>query len=191
MARVDYDKIFIKDACPTKIGGQAVMEGVMMQGPDRVALAMRMPSGELYLKTKKKERDSEAMKIPFVRGVVAFWRSLVNGMGTLMESADLLEESSGEEAEEETESESESEDETESETPPIVDGEPPEESETETETKESETEKPSNVTPDKPGPNGPKTGDDSNIALWMLMMAASAACVAFMVYEKKRERADN
>ena len=98
-----------------------------------------------------------------------------------------------EEAEEETESESESEDETESETPPPVDGEPPEESETETETetKESETEKPSNVTPDKPGPNGPKTGDDSNIALWMLMMAASAACVAFMVYEKKRERADN
>lgn len=102
MARVDYDKIFIKDACPTKIGGQAVMEGVMMQGPDRVALAMRMPSGELYLKTKKKERDSQAMKIPFVRGVVAFWRSLVNGMGTLMESADLLEEYSGEEAEEET-----------------------------------------------------------------------------------------
>ena len=33
------------------MGGQAVMEGVMMQGPDRVALAMRLPSGELYLKT--------------------------------------------------------------------------------------------------------------------------------------------
>ena len=47
MAKLDYDKIFIKDACPTSIGGQAIMEGVMMQGPDRVAIAMRMPSGEL------------------------------------------------------------------------------------------------------------------------------------------------
>jgi len=100
MAKLDYDKIFIKDACPTSIGGQAIMEGVMMQGPDRVAIAMRMPSGELYLRTKKKERDTKVMKIPFVRGVVAFARSLVNGMGTLMESADILEEYAPEYAEE-------------------------------------------------------------------------------------------
>ena len=91
MAKIDYNKIFIKEACPTSIGGQAVMEGVMMQGPDRVAVAVRLPSGELYLKTKKKKRDSRAMKIPFVRGVIAFARSLVSGMGTLMESADILE----------------------------------------------------------------------------------------------------
>ena len=100
MAKLDYDKIFIKDACPTSIGGQAIMEGVMMQGPDRVAIAMRMPSGELYLRTKKKKRDTKVMKIPFVRGVVAFARSLVNGMGTLMESADILEEYAPEYAEE-------------------------------------------------------------------------------------------
>ncbi len=91
MAKLDYDKIFIKEACPTSIGGQAVMEGVMMQGPDRRALAMRLPSGELYLRTKKKPADSKVMKVPFVRGIVAFARSLVNGMGTLMESADILE----------------------------------------------------------------------------------------------------
>lgn len=91
MSKIDYNKIFIKEACPTSIGGQAVMEGVMMQGPDRVAVAVRLPSGELYLKTKKKKRDSRAMKIPFVRGVIAFARSLVSGMGTLMESADILE----------------------------------------------------------------------------------------------------
>ena len=82
MAKLDYDKIFIKEACPTSIGGQAIMEGVMMQGPDRVAIAMRMPSGELYLRTKKKPLDTKVMKIPFVRGIVAFARSLVNGMGT-------------------------------------------------------------------------------------------------------------
>ena len=91
MAKIDYNKIFIKEACPTSIGGQAVMEGVMMQGPDRVALAMRLPSGELYLKTKLKKKQSKALKIPFVRGIVAFVNSLVGGMGTLMESADILE----------------------------------------------------------------------------------------------------
>ena len=91
MSRLDYSKIFIKEACPTAIGGQAVMEGVMMQGPDRLALAMRLPSGDLYLKTKKKPEEPKAMKVPFVRGVAAFARSLVTGMSTLMESADILE----------------------------------------------------------------------------------------------------
>ena len=91
MAKIDYNKIFIKGACPTAIGGQAVMEGVMMQGPDRVALAMRLPSGELYLKTKLKKKQSRAVKIPFVRGVVSFVNALVGGMSTLMESADILE----------------------------------------------------------------------------------------------------
>ena len=101
--KLDYSKIFIKDACPTSIGGQAVMEGVMMQGPDRIALAMRLPSGDLYLKTKMKPEEPKAMKVPVVRGVVAFVRSLVNGMSTLMESADILEKYAPEEyAEEET-----------------------------------------------------------------------------------------
>ena len=101
MAKLDYSKIFIKEACPTSIGGQAIMEGVMMQGPDRIAIAMRLPSGELYLRTKKRPKKSTAMKIPFVRGVVAFWNSLVGGMGTLMESADILEQYAPEEYAEE------------------------------------------------------------------------------------------
>ena len=62
MAKLDYSKIFIKEACPTSIGGQAVMDGVMMQGPDRIAIAMRLPSGELYLKTKMKPKSPKAMK---------------------------------------------------------------------------------------------------------------------------------
>ena len=73
------------------------MEGVMMQGPDRTAIAMRLPSGELYLRTKKRPPQSKVMKVPFVRGVVAFWNSLVGGMGTLMESADILEQYAPEE----------------------------------------------------------------------------------------------
>ena len=101
MGKLDYSKIFIKEACPTSIGGQAVMEGVMMQGPDRIALAMRLPSGELYLRTKKKPEPPKAMKIPFVRGIVAFANSLVTGMSTLMDSADVLEKYAPEEYAEE------------------------------------------------------------------------------------------
>ena len=100
MSKIDYSKIFIKDACPTKIGGQAIMEGVMMRGADRTAVAMRLPSGELYLKTKMLKPEPKAMKVPLVRGVVAFARSLTDGMGTLMESANILEEYAPEEYEE-------------------------------------------------------------------------------------------
>ena len=101
MAKLDYSKIFIKEACPTSIGGQAVMDGVMMQGPERTAIAMRLPSGELYLKTKLKKDPPKAMKYPFIRGVIAFAMSLVNGMSTLMESADILEKYAPEEYAEE------------------------------------------------------------------------------------------
>lgn len=91
MSKLDYNKIFIKDACPTKMGGQAIMEGVMMQGEDRVAMAMRLPSGELYLKTKKKPEKKAWTKIPLIRGCVNFFTSLISGTEVLMESADILE----------------------------------------------------------------------------------------------------
>ena len=91
MAKIDYERIFIKDACPTKMGGQAIMEGVMMQGEDRIAMAMRLPSGELYLKTKMKPKPTIWSKIPLVRGCINFFSSLVSGTETLMESADILE----------------------------------------------------------------------------------------------------
>ena len=50
---MDYKKIFIKEACPTSIGGQANKEGVMMRGADRTAIDMRLPGDEIYLRTKK------------------------------------------------------------------------------------------------------------------------------------------
>ncbi len=43
--KMDYSKIFIKDAKPTKIGGQAIMEGVMIRGGQQ-ALAVRLPNGD-------------------------------------------------------------------------------------------------------------------------------------------------
>lgn len=38
---MDLKRIFLKDACPTSIGGQAIMEGIMMRGPKRTAIAIR------------------------------------------------------------------------------------------------------------------------------------------------------
>ena len=88
---MDYKKIFIKNACPTSIGGQAIMEGVMMRGPDRTAIAMRLPSDEIFLKTEKRKKPGVFHKIPVIRGAVSFFESLAIGIGTLMESADVLE----------------------------------------------------------------------------------------------------
>lgn len=101
MARINYKKIFLKGAKPTCIGGQAVMEGIMMQGPDRKALAMRIPGEErIYLKTQKKPVPGKWTKIPLVRGCVSFFKSLVEGMSVLMDSADVLEKYAPEMAEE-------------------------------------------------------------------------------------------
>ena len=50
---MDLKKIFLKDACPTKMGGQAVMEGIMMKGEKKTALAVRLPSGDIQIKTFK------------------------------------------------------------------------------------------------------------------------------------------
>ena len=44
---MDLSKIFLKGACPTKMGGQAVMEGIMMRGETKTALALRLPDGSI------------------------------------------------------------------------------------------------------------------------------------------------
>lgn len=96
---MDLKKIFLKDACPTKMGGQAVMEGIMMKGEEKTALAVRLPDGSIEIETEKTKTYGKWMKIPLVRGVVAFVDSLVYGTKTLMRSAELLEEADDEEYE--------------------------------------------------------------------------------------------
>ena len=98
---MDYSKIFIKNAKPTKIGGQAVMEGVMMRGADKQALAVRLPNGDIKLEIEDIKTPSKVTKIPFVRGVVSFFSSLISGMKTLMRSSEILEEAMPEEEQEE------------------------------------------------------------------------------------------
>lgn len=89
---MDLSKIFIKNACPTKMGGQAVLEGIMMKGEKKIALAVRTPGGEIVLDVEDAKLQSKWMKIPLIRGVVAFIGSLVTGTKILMKSADILEE---------------------------------------------------------------------------------------------------
>ena len=49
---MDLEKIFLKDACPTQIGGQAIIEGIMMRGEKRIATAVRLPNRKIHLKTE-------------------------------------------------------------------------------------------------------------------------------------------
>ncbi len=98
---MDLSKIFLKDACPTPIGGQAVMEGIMMRGPERTAVAVRLPDGKIHMKTQPNKKMGKWTRIPIVRGVVSFVTSLVQGTGTLMYSADVLEANWPEEEQEE------------------------------------------------------------------------------------------
>lgn len=76
------------------IGGQAVMEGVMMRNGDKYAVAVRKPDKEIVVEKKdyKGVVDSKWNKIPLVRGVISFVDSLILGMSTLMFSASFFEE---------------------------------------------------------------------------------------------------
>jgi uncharacterized protein YqhQ len=87
---MDFKKIFIKEACPTKIGGQAVMEGIMMRGEERSAIVIHLPDDSLYIKTEKLKERSKWAKVPILRGVVIFVDSLMTGFRSLTFSAEVL-----------------------------------------------------------------------------------------------------
>lgn len=97
---MNLSKIFRKDARPTKIGGQAVMEGIMMRGGEKTALAMRLPTGKIKIDITKTKEPSKWAKVPILRGVVTFVGALVQGTRILMKSAEILEQFDDEEYEE-------------------------------------------------------------------------------------------
>ena len=77
------------------IGGQAVLEGVMMKGPKSYALAVRKPNKEIEVKVTDYVSLGERYKIlqiPLLRGIVNFLESLYIGMKTLMDSSEYVEE---------------------------------------------------------------------------------------------------
>ena len=73
-------------------GGQGVIEGVMMCGRKSMAVAVRHPSGEIVIHSEPLSGgiyDSAWRRVPFVRGLLVLWDTLLLGMRTLMYSANV------------------------------------------------------------------------------------------------------
>ena len=84
----------------TMIGGQALIEGIMMLGPDKCATVVRAKDGiHTKLEPRKPVKKYSPKKIPFVRGVFNFCASMKTGVSALMYSADFYADDTGEEAE--------------------------------------------------------------------------------------------
>lgn len=77
----------------SKIGGQAVIEGIMMRGIDKASLAVRSSDGEIKLKTWGINGGSKALqfirKAPILRGIVNFVISMIDGYKCLMQSVEM------------------------------------------------------------------------------------------------------
>ena len=77
------------------IGGQAVLEGVMMKNKTKYAVAVRKPDGDIDVQVEEYQGicgDKKFAKLPLIRGVFAFIDSLVLGMRVTMHSASFYEE---------------------------------------------------------------------------------------------------
>ena len=87
----------------TSIGGQALIEGILMRGPKDIAIAVRKPNKEIILKKSKLSTLGmryKIFKLPLVRGVVGLVESMVFGIKALMYSAEFFEEDIEEEGKE-------------------------------------------------------------------------------------------
>lgn len=82
----------------TSIGGQALIEGIMMKGPEKIATAVRKPDGEIIVKESEINQifKNKFFKLPIIRGSFVLIDSLVTGVKELMYSAEFY----GEEYEE-------------------------------------------------------------------------------------------
>lgn len=97
---------------PSNIGGQAVMEGIMMRHMDKYAVGVRRPDKEIEVKIEDYKSvfgTSPILKKPLIRGVVSFVDSLVVGMKCLMYSAEIAGDEEDEEEQKENASLSEEE----------------------------------------------------------------------------------
>ena len=75
------------------------MEGIMMRGPKKTAVAIRLPDGSIHMKTEATPSASKWSRVPLIRGAVNFVGSLIQGTKVLLYSADILEENYPEEYE--------------------------------------------------------------------------------------------
>lgn len=73
----------------TLIGGQALIEGIMMQGPDKRSIVVRGPEG-IVTKVEPLKKRTGILKWPLIRGVASFGSSMVSGVKALMYSAEFF-----------------------------------------------------------------------------------------------------
>ena len=76
----------------TAIGGQALIEGIMMRGPEKTVMAVRLPDGTIGLEDvqfNSLTKRNKFFALPVIRGAVALVESLVHGYKALMRSAEL------------------------------------------------------------------------------------------------------
>ena len=79
-----------KEQFKTMIGGQALIEGIMMRGPEKDAIVVRTKEGlKLDVKPRKVHKKGSFATWPLIRGAVGFFDSQVTGVKALMQSADL------------------------------------------------------------------------------------------------------
>ena len=76
----------------TAIGGQALIEGIMMRGPEKTVMAVRLPDGTIGLEDvefNSLTKRNKFFALPVIRGAVALVESLVHGYKALMRSAEM------------------------------------------------------------------------------------------------------
>lgn len=76
-------------AIKTSVGGQALLEGIMMKGPFKSAMAVRKPDGDIDLSVWDTKQAKGIRKIPFIRGTFNFIDTLIQGYDCLMKSAEI------------------------------------------------------------------------------------------------------
>ena len=88
-----------KEKFKTMIGGQALIEGIMMRGPEKDAIVIRNSAGQLHTEVhpRKKNPPKSVKNWPFIRGIFNFFDSQMVGIKALMRSADLAPEEMQEE----------------------------------------------------------------------------------------------
>ncbi len=74
----------------TTIGGQALIEGLMMIGPEKKSMAIRKPDGKIVVEEMPMTRFSGAANLLFIRGSVRLFRQLVSGTKALLHSAEFV-----------------------------------------------------------------------------------------------------
>lgn len=78
-----------KERFKTSVGGQALMEGIMMRGPKQMCCAVRKPDGTIETKLDPTPAHGVWMKIPLVRGAIAMIESMIVGYRYMMYSAQV------------------------------------------------------------------------------------------------------